>query len=302
MEEYYKHKLLSQSTMSNPTLINGFEDIITFIKQQEHRNQKLQEENNQLKKKFEVLNSVQEAFRKQMREEMNILNKPTEKLKEENKKLQEEVDDLKGRLEDVNHTAEEWEDSYNELKQESEESYNELKQELEKTKKYGVSVLSETLDQERKNNEELQQELEKTKKYAQDTPGIFHCGVSGRVLTEDDIHLSVEHGRLICEAALEDEQQEQEKELIPVNRKILIQDFIIKNMLYKLLCDGEEAEIEIPKNWRVDGVDSFTLEYSDIMEKVCKEMDDDDWNDDGSNLTLDWHNDTLEVVFPDESE
>ncbi len=270
MEEYYKHKLLSQSTMSNPTLINGFEDIVTFIKNQEHRNKTLKEEN--------------------------------QKLKEENKKLEDKIREWTEEVVELREESEGWEDSYNQLKQESEESYNEVKQELEKTKKYGVSVLSETLDQERKNIEALRKELEETQKYAQDTPGIFHCGVSGRTLTEDDIYLSVEHGRLICEAALEDEQQEQEKELIPLKRKVLIQDFIIKNMLYKLLCDGEEAEIEIPKMWRVDGVDSFTLEYSDIMKEVCKEMDDDDWNDDGSNLTLDWHNDTLEVVLPDESE
>lgn len=276
--------------MSNPTLINGFEDIVNFIKQQEHRNQKLMEENKKLKKENQDLQDTKSMYGGEiveLREDIEELKEEAEqnkqlfdttfgdlmKLKEENKKLKEEVDDLKGRLEDVNHTAEEWEDSYNQLKQESEESYNEVKQELEKTKKYAI-----------------------------DTPGIFHCGVTGRTLTEDDIYLSVEHGRLICEAALEDEQQKKEKELIPVNRKILIQDYIIKNMLYKFLCDGEEAEIEIPKKWRVDGVDSFTLEYSDIMEKVCKEMDEDDWNDDGSNLTLDWHNDTLEVVLHDESE
>ena len=193
-----------QSTMSNPTLINGFEDIITFIKQQEHRNKTLQEENKKLKEKVEEGVSVCEGAKESMEEMFEEIKK----LKEANEKLKEENGDLKSRLEDVNHTAEEWEDSYNEVKE----------------------------------------------------------------------------------------------ELIPVNRKIFIQDYIIKNMLYKLLCDGEEAEIEIPKKWRVDGVDSFTLEYSDIMKEVCKEMDEDDWNDDGSNLTLDWHNDTLEVVLSEEEE
>ena len=115
MEEYYKHKLLSQSTMSNPTLINGFEDIVTFIKQQEHRNQKL---------------------------------------KEENEKLKEENDDLNGRLEDVNHTAEEWEDSYNELKEEKNELWKEteeltqkietLKEEIKKQKKEHIKSMMET--------------------------------------------------------------------------------------------------------------------------------------------------------------
>jgi hypothetical protein len=41
-------------------------------------NKELQEENEQLKKKFKVLNSVQEEFRKQMRKEMDILCKAKE--------------------------------------------------------------------------------------------------------------------------------------------------------------------------------------------------------------------------------
>lgn len=133
MEEYYKHKLLSQSTMSNPTLINGFEDIVNFIKQQEHRNQKLQEENGDLKEKVQEGVSVCEGVKESMEEMFEYI-----------KKLEEENGDLKSRLEDVNHTAQEWEDSYNQLKQESEESYNELKQENKKQKQDHIKSMMNT--------------------------------------------------------------------------------------------------------------------------------------------------------------
>ncbi len=51
--------------------------------------QELEAENKKLKKKFEVLNSVQEEFRKQLRKEMDILLKDNDKklkVQEQNKK------------------------------------------------------------------------------------------------------------------------------------------------------------------------------------------------------------------------
>ena len=231
--------------MSNsvPTLINGFEDIVTFIKQQEHRNQKLQEENKKLQERNESLSKKLHEFDPSATEKIKKLEQELEKtnsgwsqmeekiedLQEENeslmksevrqvKVLKEEIDDLKGRLEDVNHIAEEWEDSYNELKQESEESYNELTQ----------------------------------KSISQD-------------------------------------------------KKIFIQDYIIKNMLYKLLCDNSDVcDFEIDKKWTLKRDESFNNEYSDIMKQVCKEMDEDDWNGcagTDSHLTLGWKNDTVETIL-----
>ena len=211
--------------MSNPTLINGFEDIVTFIKQQEHRNQKLKEENEKLKQE----NTQYRMDIDNLKDELHLYKASHTRITEENESLMKSevrqvkalkigLDDLKSRLEDVNHTAEEWEDSYNELKQESEESYNELKQ----------------------------------KSISQD-------------------------------------------------KKILIQDYIIKNMLYKLLCDNSDVcEFEIDKKWRLKGVESFNIEYSDIMKQVCKEMDDDDWNDcagTDSHLTLEWADDTVGTIL-----
>jgi len=205
--------------MSNPILINGFEDIITFIKQQEHRNQQLKEEINKLKEEIKDISMRGIKHTEGLVEKINELKEENESLMKSEvrhvKVLKEEIDDLKGRLEDVNHTAEEWEDSYNELKQESEESYNELKQ------------------------------------------------------------------------------------------KSIIQDYIIKNMLYKFLCDGEDAEIEIDKKWGKGRGKSFNKQYSDVMKEVCKKMDEDDWNDNAnrggeSAVTLDWENDILEVVFDEE--
>ena len=42
--------------MSNPTLINGFEDVLTFISQQAERVKKLEAENKKLKEALELAN------------------------------------------------------------------------------------------------------------------------------------------------------------------------------------------------------------------------------------------------------
>jgi len=68
--------------MSNPTLINGFEDILTFIKQQEHRNQELKEENKKLKEENESLMKAEVRQEKIHMEEIK-------KLKEEHNKFDE---------------------------------------------------------------------------------------------------------------------------------------------------------------------------------------------------------------------
>ncbi len=103
----------------------------------------------------------------------------------------------------------------------------------------------------------------------------------------------------------EHRNQQLKKENNELKQKSIIQDYIIKNMLYKFLCDGEDAEIEIDKKWGKGRDKSFNIQYSDVMKEVCKKMDEDDWNDNANRggeyaVTLDWHNDTLEVVLDEE--
>jgi peptidoglycan hydrolase CwlO-like protein len=74
--------------MSNPTLINGFEDVVTFIKQQEHRNSKLRQ---QLKK-------VEEQ-RDYGWYEVDSLTKENHELKEKVENLTEEIKNLKLKIE-----------------------------------------------------------------------------------------------------------------------------------------------------------------------------------------------------------
>jgi FtsZ-binding cell division protein ZapB len=89
--------------MSNPTLINGFEDIITFIKQQDKRmenlvriNEQLKEHNNGLKEElyfsqdqYEKLKQENQELQKQNQYYINMFNavveSETEKVKEINK-------------------------------------------------------------------------------------------------------------------------------------------------------------------------------------------------------------------------
>jgi len=78
----------------NPTLINGFEDVMTFIKQQVHRIKELEKENEKLKTK--------DAFMEQVRKECEIMletvavgisKKDMLKLQQENEKLKGEIEE-----------------------------------------------------------------------------------------------------------------------------------------------------------------------------------------------------------------
>ena len=78
------------------------------------------------------------------------------------------------------------------------EENKKLKEELEKTKKYGVSVLSETLDQERKNNEALRRDLEKLEKENNVRKDIIYNLFSQRLwddnVLDDGIDLTKQYG------------------------------------------------------------------------------------------------------------
>ena len=70
---------------------------------------------------------------------------------------------------------------------------------------------------------------------------------------------------------------------------------IIMNLMIKIikeLCDEESVDIE--KEWQADtrGVKWTDKDYNDFMINICKEMDDDNWNDFGG-ITLEWKDDTL---------
>jgi cell division protein FtsB len=84
----------SGKTMSqNPTLINGFDDVMTFIKQQEHRIKELEKENKKLEKDN---NDTVGMFNFVVIQEEEKVKKIHE-LEEKNKELEEENEKLKRR-------------------------------------------------------------------------------------------------------------------------------------------------------------------------------------------------------------
>ena len=62
--------------------------------------------------------------------------------------------------------------------------------------------------------------------------------------------------------------------------------------IIKELCDEDSVDIE--KEWQADtrGVKWTDKDYNDFMINICKDMDDDNWNDFGG-ITLEWKDDTL---------
>jgi FtsZ-binding cell division protein ZapB len=100
----------------NPTLINGFEDILTFIKQQDHRIKELEEKNKQLiNGKNELYNELEnktdecEELKKELTHVQENLDemmdftyfKQVKKLEVENKKLKEKNDCIQRQIDSV---------------------------------------------------------------------------------------------------------------------------------------------------------------------------------------------------------
>ena len=82
----------------NPTLINGFEDVVTHIKQQEQRIKELEEKNKELKEEIEGDGWLKQGYKTDLsnsHKQQNRMVKEIVKLKEENKKLKEENKKLK---------------------------------------------------------------------------------------------------------------------------------------------------------------------------------------------------------------
>ena len=78
---------------SNPTLINGFEDIITHIKNQEQRIMSLEEEHKQVKKENDELKEEKvkwESLWFNQDQWCNELTKKVDKLTDENYELKED--------------------------------------------------------------------------------------------------------------------------------------------------------------------------------------------------------------------
>ena len=89
----------------------------------EERVDELQERVDELETSYSACHTAKEWIR----DENEVNKKNMFKFMKENEKLKEEIDEIGGRLEDSNRNGEEWEDSFNELKEENEKLKEEIK-------------------------------------------------------------------------------------------------------------------------------------------------------------------------------
>jgi len=114
-----KSNTLKESKTMNPTLVSGFEDIITHIKQQEQRIMSLEEEN---KNVIRVLNLVRQDKEKLEEENKKLKGKYEEGLKhvltltDEKTQLEEELESYKEELSDAHYQYELLKDENKQLK------------------------------------------------------------------------------------------------------------------------------------------------------------------------------------------
>jgi len=181
-----KEQYTKESKTMNPTLVSGFEDIITHIKQQEQRIMSLEQQNKDLKWKLTV-KIGQVDFHKQVVDgDHFILKEKFKKLEEENKKLKEKYEeglkhvltltDEKKQLEEENQTYKETLDEhfhhYELLKEKKNKEIAELKEKYEEGLKHVLTLTDEKTQQKKDhikslmNTKRIANELYREMKYA----------------------------------------------------------------------------------------------------------------------------------------
>jgi len=142
--------------MANPTLINGFEDVMTFISQQAERIKRLEEENDKLKKEnkeyeFESCESV--VTSQKVYGQAFAIQAERDKLQEENKKLKGQVkktvelynqvtimanddnDDLQKRIDGLTEENEHLKEQIEELKETAHTNFHQFDRLMDENKK-----------------------------------------------------------------------------------------------------------------------------------------------------------------------
>ena len=337
--------------MNNNTLIAGFEDIMTHIKNQEIRIKKLEEENKKLKD-----TTAWEDYEQILKD---AAQKKIDSLEEENKKLHNITDTTNAdyeKLVDKNNN-----DNLNfaDILSERDDEIKKLKDDLMRDEldvddvKDANLSLKELIDELREENKKLKntldvwenptgrtfvEEIQKLKKenekWEADDDNLTKIMSMINTLDEDfsvngadDLYECVKElvdekylplhaefmGKTTNSIILKDdvisfqaaENEKLKEEISELKEEIerllggadvvrMTKD-IIMNLMIKIikeLCDDDSVDIE--KEWQADtrGVKWTDKDYNDFMINICKEMDDDNWNDFGG-ISLQWKDDTL---------
>ena len=251
--------------MNNNTLIAGFEDIMTHIKNQEIRIKKLTAAKDEADKLYYT--------------EYNGKTYEPWELKEENEGLKKQLETM-AECNDAGMLCDDNGDCIHNLKKENEK----LKNTLDVWENPTGRTFVEEIQKLKKENEKLKAAEAKIDELEEETTPLTVSGPH-RILQEKNDKLT--------------------KELVTVHEYLWSKDAavwqtrmtkdIIMNLMIKIikeLCDEDSVDIE--KEWQADtrGVKWTDKNYNDFMINICKEMDDDNWNDFGG-ISLQWKDDTL---------
>ena len=311
--------------MNNNTLIAGFEDIMTHIKNQEIRIKKLEEENKKLKdttawedyeqilkdaaqKKIDSL----EEENKKLHNIIDSTNADYEKLVDKNNNdnlnfadiLSERDDEIKKLKDDLMRDeldVDDVKDANLSLKEENEK----LKKECRDLRQWHLSddmindISAENIDEFERDVRDNWDELNGVGSFS----GPPTSQVLAKKLKEQMEANNTHDTTCMCDVC--EENDKLTKELVTVHEYLWSKDGavwqtrmtkdIIMNLMIKIikeLCDEDSVDIE--KEWQADtrGVKWTDKDYNDFMINICKEMDDDNWNDFGG-ISLQWKDDTL---------
>ena len=214
----------------------------------------------------------------------------------ENKLLKDEVDELQFSLGGMTADRDKHEE-------EADKRYDENKILKEKNNGYkalllcecGVSIervveIKNEIKALKKENKELQEEVEELKTFKEQA--------------EEECSASPVFEKMIDEIRnLEQKNEILEENINELKCDHLMKDDIVINLILSIIINSQSgvrywSEWKISSNYTVAGIDDYNKNVHKYYQKVIKEMNDTDWNDDGCCCNLIYHNDyTITTAF-----
>ena len=264
-------------TNDNPTLIAGFEDVMTHIRNQEKRIQELEKENEKLQEYQSISNDYAPNEDKYMNGYGDYIGNP-ETLESYIHKITTENYSLKNKIREMTPEHNEIKEIYADRDKVKEEN-EKVKQEIRDVRKEN----EELSEQNKKLNEvniQCRKEIEAISAAVEN-----ECEASGIMevmnMRIEDAEKQVEEYKLKYEKQSE-KMQETRKRANDQIQRLITRATVIKNLIQTIIANDENGNlydegIKLRMDWNLYGTGDT---YHDILEEEIDEMNHDDWNED----------------------
>ena len=257
---------------NNPTLIAGFENVMTHIRNQEKRIQDLVKENNRLN------------------------NEITWEWNEQVIGLKETIQELKEKNEVLEGTMKTYSEANMDLIQQKEDIHKRYQKKIDTllSQKYELEAKVDEAQIAFKENKKFREEIETIQKSVED-----ECSASGIM---EVMNSRIEEAESKCEE-YKLKYEETRKRANEQTQTLITQKTIIRNLIQTIIVNDKNGDlwddgIEFSTDWNLCGT-GYT--YHDIIEEEIDEMNENDWNEDGNRCKIIYEGHRIRLEINDTS-